>query len=182
MLSLAPQPLQVSPRPATPPFFAHNRIVELGKNLNVLIIPVPGIRNSDALRWQYQNDFAYHLIGGYFVGPEKKTRKGQYGAVPRPTTLLIHDTSLIHEKESNHDGTSNQDTAANHNADQSKTLPQLNDQQRQQIKEDFSYWQVQLVVLPDPTKYPELVTLLQMITGQHGTQSDGAWYWDVRIS
>ena len=50
----------------------------------MLVVPIPILRCTQAMRWQAETGQPRSLIGGYFVGPGKT---GQASFSPGPTTL-----------------------------------------------------------------------------------------------
>ncbi|WP_410869618.1 hypothetical protein [Nocardia sp. A7] len=56
---------------------------------SVVIVPPPTSGDAIALRWQIDADFAFPLVGGYFVGPSGEDQGAGYSSDPRSTAVLL---------------------------------------------------------------------------------------------
>ncbi|MFD4433568.1 glycosyl transferase, partial [Nocardia sp. NPDC058497] len=127
LLPIAPTMLPVTERPPTPAFFADGTVRQYASDGSVVIVPPPTSGDAIALRWQIDADFAFPLVGGYFVGPSGPDHGAGYGADPRPTAVLL---MLVRMTD---------------------TVPVIDRARREQAISDLRYWGADVVVLP-PTQ------------------------------
>jgi hypothetical protein len=152
---IAPGPLAVADRPEVPAFFTDGtwrQHVRPGRT--VVPAPPPNPGDATSMNWQLAADLGFALPEGYFVGPWGPARQGAYGAVPRPTSAMLHD---IRDGEA----------------------PPLLDQS--QVRADLEYWRADAVVLAPQPRSEELRAALDTLLGP-GREIGGVWVWDTRGS
>lgn len=156
LLPIAPTPLEVVDRPTTPKFFADGvwqDYVEPGTS--VVTVPLPSPEYARALRWQVDAGLRYPIAEGYFLGPDGPERKGNYGAVRRPTSRLLRDVADTGE------------------------VPEVTDADRAAAGEDMRFWRAGVVVLPAHPKQGELRETVNSLLGQQGRQVADVWIWEL---
>ncbi|MFD3593977.1 glycosyl transferase [Nocardia sp. NPDC058640] len=156
LLPLAPTMVPVTERPATPAFFAEGTVRQYISGGSLVIVPPPTSGDAIALRWQIDADFAFPLVGGYFVGPIGETRESGYGADPRSTAtllMLVRKTNIV---------------------------PVIDDARRAQAMADLRYWGADVLVLPPSHNDDAMRRTVDGLLGMPGKQVDGVWVWDVR--
>ncbi|MEV6657714.1 glycosyl transferase [Nocardia fluminea] len=156
LLPIAPTVLPVSERPATPAFFAEGTVRQYVSEGSVVIVPPPTSADAVALRWQVDADFAFPLVGGYFVGPSGADRGAGYGADPRPTAVLLMLARMF------------------------DTVPVIDQARRDQARSDLRYWRADVVVLPPTPSGDALRRTVDDLLGVRAEQIGGVWVWDVR--
>ncbi|MGW5918089.1 glycosyl transferase [Nocardia fluminea] len=156
LLPIAPTVLPVSERPPTPAFFAEGTVRQYVSHGSVVIVPPPTSADAVALRWQVDADFAFPLVGGYFVGPSGADRGAGYGADPRPTAVLLMLARMF------------------------DTVPVIDQARRDQARSDLRYWRADVVVLPPTHSGDALRRTVDDLLGVRAEQVDGVWVWDVR--
>ncbi|MEV6223963.1 glycosyl transferase [Nocardia fluminea] len=156
LLPIAPTVLPVSERPATPAFFAEGTVRQYVSEGSVVIVPPPTSADAVALRWQVDADFAFPLVGGYFVGPSGADRGAGYGADPRPTAVLLMLARMF------------------------DTVPVIDQARRDQARSDLRYWRADVVVLPPTHSGDALRRTVDDLLGVRAEQIGGVWVWDVR--
>ncbi|MFD3460571.1 glycosyl transferase [Nocardia fluminea] len=156
LLPIAPTVLPVSERPPTPAFFAEGTVRQYVSDGSVVIVPPPTSADAVALRWQVDADFAFPLVGGYFVGPSGADRGAGYGADPRPTAVLLILARMF------------------------DTVPVIDQARRDQARADLRYWRADVVVLPPTHSGDVLRRTVDDLLGVQAEQVDGVWVWDVR--
>jgi len=157
LLPLAPTPLKTYLRPETPAFFADGAWRDHVTDGSVVVVPLPGTGDAEALSWQVDAGLGFPLAGGYFVGPNgPDDKRGRYGAVERPTAALLADVR------------------------DSGVVPEVTDAQRVQAAEDLKYWRADAVVLAPTTNGSALEETVDRLLGQSAEFVDGVWVWDVR--
>ncbi|MEU4649575.1 glycosyl transferase [Nocardia fluminea] len=156
LLPIAPTVLPVSERPPTPAFFAEGTVRQYVSHGSVVIVPPPTSADAVALRWQLDADFAFPLVGGYFVGPSGADRGAGYGADPRPTAVLLMLARMF------------------------DTVPVIDQARRDQARSDLRYWRADVVVLPPTHSGDALRRTVDDLLGVQAEQVDGVWVWDVR--
>ncbi|MVU79714.1 glycosyl transferase [Nocardia sp. ET3-3] len=156
LLPLTPTILPVVQRPDTPVFFTDGTVRHYISNGSVVIAPPPTAPDARALRWQVDSNFAFPLAGGYFVGPTGTSKKGRYGPDDRPTASLLIK------------------------AQQSNTVPVVDDAARAQALEDLRYWHADVIVLPPTDNGDTLRLTVDQLLGFPAKYVDGVWLWDVR--
>ncbi|BAW03436.1 glycosyl transferase [Nocardia seriolae] len=156
LLPLTPTILPVVQRPATPAFFTDGTVRQYVSHGSVVIAPPPTPPDARALRWQIDSGFEFPLAGGYFVGPTGSSKKGRYGPDDRPTASLLM------------------------RAQQSNTVPVVDEAARAQALTDLRYWHADVVVLPPTDNGDTLRLTLDQLLGFPAKYVDGVWLWDVR--
>ncbi|WP_433564014.1 glycosyl transferase [Nocardia sp. CA-151230] len=156
LLPLTPTILPVVQRPPTPDFFADGTVRQYVSHGSVVVAPPPTPPDARALHWQADSGFEFPLAGGYFVGPTGTSKKGRYGPDDRPTASLLMK------------------------AQQSKTIPVVDDATRAQALADLRYWQADVVVLPPTDNGDTLRLTVDQLIGFPARYVDGVWLWDVR--
>ncbi|WP_369801818.1 DUF6541 family protein [Nocardia sp. BMG51109] len=152
---LVPTILPTTHRPTTPSAFTDGTLRSYVENGSVVIAPPPTRENAYPLRWQIDSDFEFPLAGGYFVGPTADN-KGMYGAVDRPTGLLLAQVQ------------------------QSDRVPVIDAAARDHALADLNYWKADVVVLPPTRNGGAIRSTLNQLLGFSGQYVDGVWVWDVR--
>ncbi|MFC9550747.1 glycosyl transferase [Rhodococcus sp. NPDC056960] len=156
LLPLTPTPLAVVQRDAAPNFFADGTWREYVTDGSVVTVPLPSPENARMLRWQTEQDLAFPIAGGYFVGPAGSEQRGKYGPDDRPTALLL---------------------AA---AQSSGQVPAIDDAARAQALADLKFWNADVLVLPHTQNDRVLRETVRQLVGFPAKPVDGVWLWDVR--
>ncbi|GAD85941.1 hypothetical protein [Nocardia asteroides] len=156
LLPIAPTMLPVTERPATPAFFADGTVRHYVSDGSVVIVPPPTSGDAIALRWQIDADFAFPLVGGYFVGPSGADHGSGYGADPRPTAVLLMLVRWL------------------------DTMPVIDRAVREQAIADLRFWGADVVVLPPSETSDTLRRTVDDLFGIPAEQVGGVWVWDVR--
>ncbi|MFD6453811.1 glycosyl transferase [Nocardia sp. NPDC060220] len=156
LLPIAPTVLPVTERPQTPTFFADGTVRQYVSDGSVVIVPPPTSGDSIALRWQIDADFAFPLVGGYFVGPVGADRGAGYGADPRSTAVLL---MLVRK---------------------TGTVPVIDRARREQAVADLRHWGADVLVLPPSQSDDALRRTVDDLLGVPAEQVGGVWVWDVR--
>ena len=156
LLPVAPTPLEVVDRPVTPNFFADGTWKDYVKpGTSVVSVPLPSPEYARALRWQVDAGLEYPIAEGYFLGPNGPERKGNYGAVRRPTSKLLRDVAETGE------------------------VPEITDGDRAVASEDMRFWRAGVVVLPAHPKQGELRETVNLLLGRQGRQVADVWIWEM---
>ncbi|MFZ2175884.1 MAG: glycosyl transferase [Rhodococcus sp. (in: high G+C Gram-positive bacteria)] len=156
LLPLAPTPLPVAQRAPAPAFFADGTWRQYVTDGSVVTVPLPSPENARMLQWQTEQDLAFPIAGGYFVGPAGHEARGKYGPDDRPTALLL---------------------AATQN---SGRMPLIDDTVKAQAREDLSYWDADVLVLPHTRNDRVLRRTVEQLIDSPARSVDDAWVWDVR--
>ena len=158
LLPIAPTQLVVKDRPRTPTFFADGTWRRyVGVNGTVVTVPLPSGGNSEPLHWQIEAGLGFAIPEGYFIGPNSATdRRGRYGAIQRPTSILLDTVS------------------------ESGATPVITGVQRAQAVEDLRYWHADVLVLPPRTNDTALRSTVDLLLGTPGQFVGGVWVWDVQ--
>ncbi|MFJ9364155.1 glycosyl transferase [Nocardia sp. NPDC101769] len=156
LLPLTPTILPVVQRPPTPDFFADGTVRQYVSHGSVVVAPPPTPPDARALHWQAESGFEFPLAGGYFVGPTGTSKKGRYGPDDRPTASLLMK------------------------AQQSNTIPVVDDATRAQALADLRYWRADVVVLPPTDNSDTLRLTVDQLIGFPARYVDGVSLWDVR--
>jgi hypothetical protein len=158
LLPIAPTELLVKDRPPTPRFFADGTWRQyVGKGGTVVTVPLPSGGNSEPLHWQTDARLGFAMPEGYFIGPNSATdKRGRYGAIQRPTSILLDNV---------------QETGA---------APQIGDFQRTQAVEDLRYWHADVLVMPPRTNDEALRATVDQLLRKPGQFVDGVWVWNVQ--
>jgi hypothetical protein len=123
----------------------------------VVTVPLPSGGNSEPLHWQIDAGLGFAMPEGYFIGPNSATdKRGRYGAIQRPTSILLDKVK------------------------ESGTVPPINDTQRQQALTDLRYWHADVVVLPRRVNDQALRATVDLLLRKPGQFIDGVWVWDVK--
>ncbi|RRQ27117.1 glycosyl transferase [Rhodococcus sp. Eu-32] len=157
LIPLVPTPLQAVDRSPTPQFFAGDEWKNYVSDGSVVTVPLPRPEDARPLRWQIQADMQFPLAAGYFVGPsDAADKKAKYGAVDRPTALLLGSVQ------------------------NSGTVPDITPDQRAQAVDDLRFWNADVVVLPPGKNATALRGTVDQLLGSEGEFHGGVWVWDVR--
>jgi hypothetical protein len=97
ILPLIPIPFQATPATPVPAGWqaAFGRL-RLTPDARVLVVPIPILRCTAAMRWQADTGVPGSLIGGYYLGPDQT---GQATFSPGPTTLAARYLDGLWEGE-----------------------------------------------------------------------------------
>ena len=158
LLPIAPTELVVKDRPRTPVFFTDGTWRQyVGVNGTLVTVPLPSGSNSEPLHWQIDADLGFKMPEGYFIGPNSETdRRGRYGAIQRPTSILLD------------------------NVKESGVTPEITDVERAQAVEDLRYWNADVVVLPPRTNDAALRSTVDLLLNVPSELVGGVWVWDVQ--
>jgi hypothetical protein len=167
LVPLIPLPLLYAERAPLPVFITSGsweRFVPDGGALTAL--PLASNVTPDGQRWQ-----AYTLAkggphfvipGGYFLGPGGENGKGRIGALPRPTDRLLLRAARL------------------------GIAPPVDRFDQEQARQDFAYWNVSAVILPDrvsgegwPLAYDVLKRTATQLLGPP-IRVDDVWLWQIR--
>lgn len=157
LIPLVPTPLQTVVRSPTPAFFAGDEWKDYVSGGSVVTVPLPRPEDARPLHWQIDADMGFPLAAGYFVGPsDHADKKAKYGAVDRPTALLLGSVQ------------------------DSGTVPDISPEQKAQAIEDLKFWNADVVVLPPGKNYSVLRSTVDALVGSEAEFHGGVWVWDVR--
>ncbi|MEV0947149.1 glycosyl transferase [Rhodococcus sp. NPDC049939] len=156
LVPLAPTPLPVVPRTSPPAFFADGAWREYVTDGSVVTVPLPSPENARMLRWQIEQDFAFPIAGGYFIGPAGSEERGKYGPDDRPTALLLAS------------------------AQRSGEVPDIDDATKAQAFADLRFWKADILVLPHTHNDQALRETVGRLIGSPARAVDDVWIWDVR--
>ncbi len=109
------------------------------------------------LRWQTEQDLAFPIAGGYFVGPAGSEDQGKYGPDDRPPTALLLAS-----------------------AQSSGQVPAIDEATKAQALTDLKFWNADVLVLPHTQNDRVLRETVQQLVGAPAKPVDGVWVWDVR--
>ncbi|MGH8793155.1 MAG: glycosyl transferase [Stackebrandtia sp.] len=155
LLPLAPTPFTVTERDATPEFFTQGMWREYVPEGGTLVtVPVPDAGDATALHWQVRSGLGFAVPEGYFIGPAGPKRDGVYGAVARPTTMLLREA---------------RDTGQ---------VPDIADAEQRQACADLRYWGADAVVLGPHPREIALRSTVERLLGP-GEWTGGVWVWTV---
>ncbi|NUS74390.1 MAG: glycosyl transferase [Corynebacteriales bacterium] len=154
LLPIAPTPLASFKQGATPVFFASGHWRDyLSEGRTLATIPLPSTHDH-SMRWAVEDDLAFRLPRGYFLGPATEGGRGMWGSPYRPTSTLL-------------------DTVAYRNRPHTIT-----DKHRAQAAKDFEFWQAGLVVLPPHPAERALLKTMQGLLGP-AQRVDDVWIWQL---
>lgn len=157
LVPLLPTPLHAVERTSTPQFFASGEWKNYVDDGSVVTVPLPRPEDARPLHWQIEADMGFPLAGGYFVGPsDTSEKKAKYGAVDRPTALLLG--SVL----------------------RSGTVPEITAAQQADARSDLQFWGADVVVLQPARNTVALRDTVDHLLGFDGEYHDGVWVWDVR--
>ncbi|ADD39799.1 glycosyl transferase [Stackebrandtia nassauensis] len=153
---IAPTPFTVVDRAPTPTFFTSGMWREYVPDGGTVVpVPIPSPGDTTALQWQLDSDLDFRLPEGYFIGPGQPDRRGIYGAMRRPTSVLLRE---VRDSGEGRDVT---------------------EEQREQAAEDLRHWDAELVVLgPHPAEDALRYTVEDLLGPGH--RAGGVWVWKVR--
>jgi hypothetical protein len=153
LLPILPTPLPVVQRSETPAFFTAGMWRSYaGPDRSIVTVPPASGDNSLPLHWQIDADLGFPLAEGYFVGPDDN-RRGHYGAVKRPTSLLLESVA-------------------------GGAQPAIGETQRAQARADVQYWHAGAIVLGPHDRQDELRDACEVLFGP-GAYVGGVWVWRV---
>jgi hypothetical protein len=154
LLPVAPKPLEVVERPATPEFFTGGAWRGYaGPDRAVVAVPLPGPGDARALRWQVDAGLGFPLAEGYFVGPGPNGA-GRHGAHPAPTSRLL-------------------DAVA-----KTGRVPVIGVAERARARADLRSWRAGVVVLGPHPRQAELLRACVALLGP-GDYVGEVWVWRV---
>jgi hypothetical protein len=154
LVPITPTPLAVTERPPTPQFFADGTWQQYaGPDKSVVVVPLPSSGYSLPLHWQTDAGLGFPLAEGYFIGPGK-SGKGNYGAVPRPTSRLFDQVA------------------------RTGSVPAIGPAEQEQARQDLAYWHAGAVVLGPRDRQDELRQACEALFGP-GSYVGGVWVWHV---
>ncbi|MCZ4276282.1 DUF6541 family protein [Rhodococcoides yunnanense] len=157
LLPLLPTPLATIERSPTPQFFASGEWKNYVDDGSVVTVPLPRPMDARPLHWQVEADMGFPLAGGYFVGPDgTDEREAKYGAVDRPTALLLASVR------------------------ESGTVPEITRQRQAEFRSDLQFWDADVVVLQPDRSTSALRETVDELLGTDSEYIDGVWVWDVR--
>ena len=157
LVPLIPTPLVTVDKSPTPRFFADGDWQNYVDDGSVVTVPLPRPEDARPLRWQMDADMGFTLAAGYFVGPSDQEEKvAKYGAVDRPTALLL---GSVYD---------------------SGTVPEITADQRSQAAQDMSFWEADVVVLPPSKNTVALRSTVTELLDVQPQYTGGVWVWDVR--
>ncbi|MDJ0394283.1 glycosyl transferase [Rhodococcus sp. G-MC3] len=157
LVPLIPTPLTAVSRTPTPSFFASGEWKNYVDDGSVVTVPLPRPEDARPLKWQIDAGMSFPLAGGYFVGPsDSEDKKAKYGAVDRPTALLLG--SVLN----------------------SGTVPEITADQRTNAREDLQFWGADVVVLQPGRNSVALRDTVENLLDIDAEYHDGVWIWDVR--
>ncbi|MFE6863677.1 glycosyl transferase [Nocardia sp. NPDC057668] len=159
---IAPTMLPVSDRSPTPVFFTDGTVEGYLSGGGVMSVPPATAIDTPALQWQVDSDFAFPLVGGYFVGPDGADGRSRYGADERPTSRLLTRLDQLERVLG------------------STTVPVIDQADRDQAVIDLRYWETDVLVLDVNEDSVTLRTTVDQLLGIPARQVGGVWLWDVR--
>jgi len=158
LLPIAPTALLVKDRPSTPQFFADGTWRQfVAPGGTVVPVPLPSGGNSEPLHWQVDAGLGFAMPEGYFIGPNSETdRRGRYGAIQRPTSILLDEVR------------------------DSGIIPEVTDAQRDDAVADLRFWHADVLVLTPREYDAALRATVELLLRKPGEFIDGAYVWDVQ--
>ncbi|MET0133909.1 MAG: glycosyl transferase [Kibdelosporangium sp.] len=153
LLPIVPVPLEVSARPATPPFFTDGTWRQHVQGGSVVVVPLPSPDFPSPMHWQVAAGMGFPLAEGYFVGPGSNG-EGHYGAVRTKTSQLLADVA---------------DTG---------DLPVIGPAERAQAAADIGLWRADAVVLGPHPRQGALYQACRALFGV-GRHEGGVWVWSM---
>jgi hypothetical protein len=157
LLPIFPAPLPTTDRPAVPEFISAGHWRDCVRPGGVLVpVPLPTPPEPDAMRWAARTDVAFGLPEGFFIGPYGEDHGASMGTYKQPTSALL--------------------------AEVTKTgfVPPIGEPQRQQARQDLSFWRASCVVLADGTPNTDsLRVTVEALLGPADRVAD-AWTWKIR--
>jgi hypothetical protein len=92
VVPLIPLPYQTAPVPAVPAGWqAAFARLRLEPDARVLVVPIPNVGHSMAMRWQADTGEPGSMIGGYYLGPAPGTRQAMFDPMPARSTAHYLD-------------------------------------------------------------------------------------------
>ena len=92
VVPLIPLPYQTAPVSAVPAGWqAAFARLRLEPNARVLVVPIPNVGHSMAMRWQADTGEPGSMIGGYYLGPAPGTRQAMFDPMPARSTAHYLD-------------------------------------------------------------------------------------------
>ncbi|MEU8261209.1 hypothetical protein AB0C02_11395 [Micromonospora sp. NPDC048999] len=159
LLPIAPMPLQVTTRPAVPEFITADRWRQyVGPDQTLVSVPLPGMGNTDPMRWAASTDLAFRIPGGYFLAPRNGVTgdQGRFGGRPSGIGELLAEVAATGR------------------------TPELDDRQRRRFLDELRHWRAAVVVLPlDQPNAEPLRRTVEQLVGPARQELD-VWLWDVR--
>ncbi|HZE37693.1 MAG TPA: glycosyl transferase, partial [Stackebrandtia sp.] len=156
LLPTAPMPFATDGRQPVPAFFTQGVWRHYAPDGGVIVpVPIPDLASTEVLHWQTSTDLGFRIPEGYFVGPSGPDGRGTYGAVPRPTTLLLRDVR------------------------DSGETPKLTAAQKRQAHRDLRHWDADAVVLNPQWHDEALRGAVEQVLGEPRFVG-GVWVWRAR--
>ncbi len=157
LVPLFPTPLATIERSPTPEFFTSGEWENFVDDGSVVTVPLPRPMDARPLQWQIDADMGFPLAAGYFVGPDGTAdRKAKYGAVDRPSALLLGSVR------------------------ESGTVPDITAQRQADFQRDLEFWGADVVVLRPEQNTPALRETVDRLAEVESEYIGGVWVWDVR--
>lgn len=157
LLPIAPTKLIVKDRPPTPQFFADCTWKSYVSGGTVVTVPLPSGGESEPLHWQMDAGLGFSMPEGYFVGPNgPDDKRGRYGAVQRPTSILLDQIR------------------------QTGTAPPIDDTMRARAIDDLKYWNADVLVLIPRQNEFAFRSTVDLLLNKPGQFVNGVWVWDTR--
>jgi len=92
VVPLIPLPYQTAPVSAVPAGWqAAFASLRLQPDARVLVVPIPNVGHSMAMRWQADTGEPGSMIGGYYLGPAPGTRQAMFDPMPARSTAHYLD-------------------------------------------------------------------------------------------
>ncbi|MFE9654788.1 hypothetical protein [Micromonospora sp. NPDC006431] len=158
LLPLVPTPIRTVPVVPVPAFVADGgwrTYVVPGRTL-VPVPPVTGAAKSPATFWSARTGLAFHVPGGYFIGPRSADDPtARWGAPDRPTSLLLR------------------------RAAETGQVPPVGAAERRQAVADLRHWRAAVLVQAGSFPGDPVRTTVDALVGP-GRDVAGAYVWDVR--
>ena len=162
-VSIAPMPVQVSPRPHVPQFVTSGdwrAYVPAGDS----VLSATPYDSIPFMMWSISQNLDMNVPGGYFLGPavttpgQTKAPVGTYGPHWRTTMLVLGSVGAG-----------------------SWTLPQDDSFYQTSVVPDLTFWHTAIIVLsPDQANYAVSKDAITRLLNDPGKQVDDVWLWDVR--
>lgn len=157
LLPVLPAPLPTADRPALPEFITAGHWRECVAPTGVMVpVPLPTPQEPWTMRWATATHVGFALPEGFFIGPYGERHGASMGTYKQPTSALL--------------------------AEVGKTggVPQIDDKQRQQVRQDLDFWNASCVVLVDgEPNQDSLQATVEQLLGP-ATRVADAWVWKVR--
>jgi hypothetical protein len=158
LVSVAPAPLPVIDRPATPDFITSGvweQVIIPGST--VMTVPMTMSNGGiDTINWQVPTNGQFSLVGGYFVGPHDDDQTGHYFPDNTSTQRLINSLWLTGKG------------------------PTITADLRAKARTDLTTLEVDVIVVAERGHWQEVNTALTQLLSLAPVRVDDVWTWRIQ--